>query len=208
LRNLVVSSAPRGRQSGLSLGTISGFVGAIACAFATPATARKPQLPVDVVEAFHECAQMTAQRKPCANDGEQLPGFLDLLSIANAIAGPRWPRASAAEQARFTAVLAQLIEKNMIERFGDRSVNVLAYRRLDNGDALVSGAFVARNDQMTRLTWLLRPRISQWLVADLSVDGLSLITSAREQLGLMIRSEDDGPLDQLSNLLRQRYHLH
>jgi ABC-type transporter MlaC component len=160
-----------------------------------------------VVEAFHECAQMTAQRKPCANDSEQLPGFLDLLSIANAIAGPRWPRASAAEQARFTTVLAQLIEKNMIERFGDRSVNVLAYRRLDNGDALVSGAFVARNDQMTRLTWLLRPRLSQWLVADLSVDGLSLIASAREQLGLMIRYEDDGRLDQLSNLLRQRYHL-
>lgn len=185
-----------------------GIAWALSAFLIQPAsTAPSPkQTAVEVVESFNECALLTARGEVCriATTTRSLQTFLDLPAIAKRIFGAQWQAASVAERNRFSDLIGQIVERRMVEHFGDRSVLVEDSRSLPNGDTLVTGEFIARNELMTRLTWQLRSDANRMVIEDVGIDGASVIIAARDQIQV-VAAQSDGTIDSLISILRERY---
>lgn len=174
---------------------------------AAPATASGGTNGSEIVELVHECLRAKtggAETCPMDKGAFSLRSYLDMAAISERIGGPSWARGSVAERERFEDLIAEILEQEVREKFGDRSVLVKNERILPSSDILVAGEYVARDDRMTRLSWLLRRKSGRLLMEDISIDGVSLVVSSRDQVQSM-SGETDGSLDSLAALLRKRY---
>ena len=160
----------------------------------------------EIVELVHEClrARTGAETCPMDPDAFSLRSYLDLAAIAERVGGPSWAQGTAAERERFGNLIAEILEQEVRDKFGDRSVLIRTERTLPSSDILVAGAYVTKDDRMTRLSWLLRRKSGRLLLEDISIDGVSLVVSSRDQVQSM-SGETDGSLDSLAALLRKRY---
>lgn len=173
---------------------------------AAPATASGGANGSEIVELVHECLRARTGAETCPMDkyAFSLRSYLDMAAISERIGGPNWTRGSVAERERFEDLIAEILEQEVREKFGDRSVLVKNERILPSSDILVAGEYIARDDRMTRLSWLLRRKSGRLLMEDISIDGVSLVVSSRDQVQSML-GETDGSLDSLAALLRKRY---
>lgn len=160
----------------------------------------------EIVELVHECvrARTGVDTCPVDKDAFSLRAYLDLAAICERIGGPSWAQGSAAERARFMDLIAEILEQEVRDRFGDRSVLIRNERVLPGSDILVAGEFVAKDDRMTRLSWLLRRKSGRLLMEDISIDGVSMVVSSRDQVQSLL-GDTDGSLHSLAALLRKRY---
>lgn len=160
----------------------------------------------EIVELVHECmrARTGAETCPMERQAFSLRSFLDLPAISERVGGPNWAQGSAAERERFGDLIAEIVEQEVGEKFGDRSISIRDERALPSGDVLVVGEYVAKNDRVTRLSWLLRRKSDRLLLEDISIDGISLVVASRDQIQ-SLAGDTDGSLDSLAALVRKRY---
>lgn len=200
---------PAWRSIGLACLGVAICVGILY--FRAPAHAQKPApetfaTGTAIVEFLHDCvrAKSNADTCPIGKDKFALRAYLDLPTIAERVGGNTWQNSAAADRERFLDLIAELIEQEVVETFGDRSVIVKDERALPSGDLLVTGEYTAKTDQTTRLSWLIGRMPDRLLVRDISIDGISLVVSARDQIQTLA-GESDGSLDSLAAIIRKRY---
>lgn len=159
-----------------------------------------------LVEFVHECvrARTGGDTCPIGKDQFALRAYVDLPDIAERVGGGIWQKASPPERERFLELVAGIVQQEITETFGDRSVIVKSERALPGGEMLVAGEYTAKNDRATRLSWLIGRKADRMLLKDISVDGISFVVAARDQIQTLA-AEADGSLDSLIAIIRKRY---
>lgn len=170
------------------------------------AASLQPANGAETVELIHECLRAGTGAETCPMDKSafSLRSYLDLAAIAERIGGPSWAQGSAAERERFGNLIAEIVEQEVRDKFGDRSILIRDERTLPSSDILVAGEYVASDDRITRLSWLLRRKSGRLLMEDISIDGVSLVVSSRDQVQSLL-GETDGSLDALAAAIRKRH---
>lgn len=121
-----------------------------------------------------------------------LPHF-DFDYMAQLVVGRHWRKASAQQRSDFGDQFKTLLIKTYagaLESYTDEVVEILPYRAgSDPEDAMVSTEIVPKAGPAIPIDYSLHKKDGQWIVYDVSVDGLSLVTNYRRSFGKKIKAE-------------------
>jgi phospholipid transport system substrate-binding protein len=121
-----------------------------------------------------------------------LPHF-DFDYMSQLVVGLHWRTASVKQRSDFSDQFKTLLIKTYagaLESYTDEVVEVLPYRAgSDPEDALVSTEIVPKAGPAIPIDYSLHLKEGQWIVYDVSIDGLSLVTNYRRSFGRKIKAE-------------------
>jgi phospholipid transport system substrate-binding protein len=121
-----------------------------------------------------------------------LPHF-DFEYMSQLVVGRHWRKASAQQRSDFSDQFKTLLIKTYagaLESYTDEVVEILPYRAgSDPEDATVSTEIVPKAGPAIPIDYSLHKKEGNWIVYDVSVDGLSLVTNYRRSFGKKIKSE-------------------
>lgn len=121
-----------------------------------------------------------------------LPHF-DFEYMSQLVVGRHWRKASAQQRADFSEQFKTLLIKTYagaLESYTDEVVEILPFRAgSDPEDAQVSTEIVPKAGPTIPIDYSLHKKDGNWIVYDVSVDGLSLVTNYRRSFGKKIKSE-------------------
>ncbi|MFT5063650.1 MAG: phospholipid transport system substrate-binding protein [Gammaproteobacteria bacterium] len=121
-----------------------------------------------------------------------LPHF-DFDYMSQLVVGRHWRTASVKQRADFSDQFKTLLIKTYagaLESYTDEVVEILPYRAgADPEDALVSTEIAPKAGPAIPIDYSLHLKEGQWIVYDVSIDGLSLVTNYRRSFGRKIKSE-------------------
>jgi phospholipid transport system substrate-binding protein len=121
-----------------------------------------------------------------------LPHF-DFDYMSRLVVGLHWRTASVKQRSDFSDQFKTLLIKTYagaLESYTDEVVEILPYRAgSDPEDALVSTEIVPKAGPAIPIDYSLHLKEGQWIVYDVSIDGLSLVTNYRRSFGRKIKSE-------------------
>ncbi len=133
-----------------------------------------------------------------------LPHF-DFGRMSAWVLGKNWRSASAEQRTRFTAEFRTLLVRTYavaLLEYSGQTVNYLPGRASEDGRSALVRTEIAQTGQPSiALNYSLYQRDGQWLVYDISVDGVSLVTNYRSSFNDQIAQ---GGLDGLIAQLEKR----
>ncbi len=112
----------------------------------------------------------------------------DYEEMAKRSLGHPWRGLSRAQQAEFVRLFGELLEasySDKIERYTDEKVTYLG-ENLDDDYAEVRTVIVRRNDRIP-MDYRLHQASSGWMVYDVSIEGVSLVSNYRSQFRRIIQ---------------------
>ena len=134
----------------------------------------------------------------------------DFRDAAERSLGRQWQARTAAEQQEFTRAFADFVQRGFVYwlasvaevdgRAGGATVQFVS-ESLDRDTATVQVAILARGGRMIPLTHHLIYRNRRWVVRDVNIEGISLVSSYRSQFDRIIRGSS---YPQLLQLIRAR----
>ena len=134
----------------------------------------------------------------------------DFRDAAERSLGRQWQARTAAEQQEFTRVFADFVQRGFVYwlasvaeidgRAGGATVQFVS-ESVDRDTATVQVAILARGGRMIPLTHHLIYRNRRWVVRDVNIEGISLVSSYRSQFDRIIRGSS---YPQLLQLIRAR----
>ena len=134
----------------------------------------------------------------------------DFRDAAERSLGRQWQARTAAEQQEFTRVFADFVQRGFVYwlasvaevdgRAGGATVQFVS-ESVDRDTATVQVAILARGGRMIPLTHHLIYRNRHWVVRDVNIEGISLVSSYRSQFDRIIRGSS---YPQLLQLIRAR----
>lgn len=121
-----------------------------------------------------------------------LPHF-DFDYMSQLVVGRHWRKASAQQRIDFREQFKTLLIKTYagaLESYTDEVVDILPYRAgSDPDEAQVSTEIVPSAGPAIPIDYSLHMKDGKWIVYDVSVDGLSLVTNYRRSFGKKIKSD-------------------
>jgi len=134
----------------------------------------------------------------------------DFRDAAERSLGRQWQARTAAEQQEFTRAFADFVQRGFVYwlasvaevdgRAGGATVQFVS-ESVDRDTATVQVAILARGGRMIPLTHHLIYRNRRWVVRDVNIEGISLVSSYRSQFDRIIRGSS---YPQLLQLIRAR----
>jgi len=134
----------------------------------------------------------------------------DFRDAAERSLGRQWQARTAAEQQEFTRVFADFVQRGFVYwlasvaevdgRAGGATVQFVS-ESVDRDTATVQVAILARGGRMIPLTHHLIYRNRHWVVRDVNIEGISLVSNYRSQFDRIIRGSS---YPQLLQLIRAR----
>jgi phospholipid transport system substrate-binding protein len=134
----------------------------------------------------------------------------DFRDAAERSLGRQWQVRTAAEQQEFTRVFADFVQRGFVYwlasvaevdgRAGGATVQFVS-ESVERDTATVQVAILARGGRMIPLTHHLIYRNRHWVVRDVNIEGISLVSSYRSQFDRIIRGSS---YPQLLQLIRAR----
>ena len=134
----------------------------------------------------------------------------DFRDAAERSLGRQWQARTAAEQQEFTRAFADFVQRGFVYwlasvaevdgRAGGATVQFVS-ESVDRDTATVQVAILARGGRMIPLTHHLIYRNRHWVVRDVNIEGISLVSSYRSQFDRIIRGSS---YPQLLQLIRAR----
>lgn len=117
---------------------------------------------------------------------------LAIQDLAESVLGPHWKKLSASEQENFTQLLLALFQKvaypKSAEFFSDLNIEYVNERV--NGSAAVVETEVSHpKEGLVAIAYQLRQRNGKWVIDDVLLDGVSLVTNVRTQMQQVIAKE-------------------
>jgi len=134
----------------------------------------------------------------------------DFRDAAERSLGRQWQARTAAEQQEFTRAFADFVQRGFVYwlasvaevdgRAGGATVQFVS-ESVDRDTATVQVAILARGGRMIPLTHHLIYRNRRWVVRDVNIEGISLVSNYRSQFDRIIRGSS---YPQLLQLIRAR----
>ena len=127
----------------------------------------------------------------------------EVSETARRALGPHWLQRTPAEREEFVKLFANLLEQTYISRIDDFGGEKLRYvsEQIDGDRATVRARITTKNGTEVPVESRLLHKESRWLIYDILVENLSLISNYRSQFDRVIRTTS---YDELVKRLRTR----
>lgn len=201
-------SEPGGRRS--RRGVLAGAL-ALAAAALVPsalwaqATERAQALVASLSEAFIALLRLGRSDAQLYGDFERLLArYGDMPVVAASVLGPPWRSASAAQKAAFVAAFQAYLARKYGRQFRDyqdASIAVVRARDAGNAGVLVETRFTRPGRELYRVEWQVSERGGAAKVINLIIEGVSMLTNERAEVGALLEAEG-GSIDRLTAQLR------
>lgn len=133
-----------------------------------------------------------------------LTGRFDLRTIARAVLGPNWKAADETQRADYLVAFEDYvvaIYSLRVKDYSGETFEVLRETPVDDRDTLVATQILRPNKAPLLVDYRVRASSADYAVVDVMVEGISMLTSQRQEFAAVI--QHDG-LDGLIAKLRQR----
>ena len=166
--------------------TASIFMASVACANPTE----------DVKKTVDEVVHIVADKELKKNDTKRrqalkkaISGIFDYSEMAKLSLGKHWPPRTAAEKKQFAELFATLLENSYagkIESYNNEKIVYIKEISLDDKHVEVKSKVVtAARDEFT-LDYRLVNQNGKWMVYDVIIEGVSLVSNYRSQFNKII----------------------
>ena len=122
--------------------------------------------------------------------------IFDFSEIARRSLGRHWQGRTEPEREEFVALFGDLLERSYvskIEVYGGEKI-VYATERMDGDHAAVGTKMVTKNGTEVPIEYRLLRRGDRWLVYDVSIEGVSLVSNYRTQFNKIVQTSSYGEL--------------
>ena len=116
--------------------------------------------------------------------------IFDFSEIAKRSLARHWQPLSEAQRTEFVGLFADLLERSYIskiETYGGEKIQYTG-ERVDGDLATVSTRIVTKNGTEVPIDYRMTKRSDRWLVYDVSIEGVSLVSSYRTQFNKIIQT--------------------
>jgi len=116
--------------------------------------------------------------------------IFDFGEIAKRSMARHWQPLSEAQKAEFVGLFAELLERSYIskiETYGGEKIQYTA-ERADGEYATVSTKIITKNGTEVPVDYRMNKRGDRWLVYDVSIEGVSLVSNYRTQFNKIIQT--------------------
>jgi phospholipid transport system substrate-binding protein len=116
--------------------------------------------------------------------------IFDFSEIAKRSMARHWPPLSEAQKNEFVGLFADLLERSYIskiETYGGEKIQYTA-ERADGDFATVSTRIITKNGTEVPVDYRMIKRADRWLVYDVSIEGVSLVSNYRTQFNKIIQT--------------------
>jgi phospholipid transport system substrate-binding protein len=122
--------------------------------------------------------------------------IFDFSEIAKRSMARHWQPLSEGQRTEFVGLFADLLERSYIskiETYGGEKIQYTG-ERVDGDFATVSTRIVTKNGTEVPVDYRMTKRADRWLVYDVSIEGVSLVSSYRTQFNKIIQTSSYGEL--------------
>jgi phospholipid transport system substrate-binding protein len=122
--------------------------------------------------------------------------IFDFAEIAKRSMARHWQPLSEAQRTEFVGLFADLLERSYIskiETYGGEKIQYTA-ERLDGDYSVVSTKIITKNGTEVPVDYRMIKRSDRWLVYDVSIEGVSLVSNYRTQFNKIIQTTSYGEL--------------
>jgi len=108
----------------------------------------------------------------------------DFPTVSRLVLARNWQRFSKAQQAEFMEEFKRYLAVNYgnrIERYDQQQVDIVGERQEPRGDVTIQSVVRGGEFEGATVDYRLRERDGQWLVIDVIVEGISLVSNFRDQ---------------------------
>jgi phospholipid transport system substrate-binding protein len=129
--------------------------------------------------------------------------IFDFSEIAKRSMARHWQPLSEAQKNEFVGLFAELLERSYIskiETYGGEKIQYTA-ERADGDFATVSTRIITKNGTEVPVDYRMIKRVDRWLVYDVSIEGVSLVSNYRTQFNKIIQTTS---YNQLVSKLRNK----
>lgn len=116
--------------------------------------------------------------------------IFDFGEIAKRSMARHWQPLSEAQRTEFVGLFAELLERSYIskiETYGGEKIQYIA-ERMDGDYSVVSTKIVTKNGTEVPVDYRMVKRGDRWLVYDVSIEGVSLVSNYRTQFNKIIQT--------------------
>ena len=116
--------------------------------------------------------------------------IFDFGEIARRSLGRHWQGRTDAEHEEFVALFADLLERSNISKIDQYGGEKIVYtaEKVENDISVVSTRLVTKNGTEVPIDYRLVKRGERWLVYDVSIEGVSLVSNYRTQFNKIIQT--------------------
>jgi phospholipid transport system substrate-binding protein len=117
-------------------------------------------------------------------------GLFDFEEMSRRALGRHWAARTPAQRAEFVKLFTDMLERTYVGRIESRAVDRIAYvgESLDGAYAVVRSRITSRKRTETSLDYRLHLDEGRWKVYDISVDGVSFVSTYRSEFNRIIQS--------------------
>jgi phospholipid transport system substrate-binding protein len=114
----------------------------------------------------------------------------DWASMARSAIGKYWRDLSEAQRTEFTGLFGELIEKNYMSEVESYSGEKILYKgdKVDGAYGVVEVKIVTLRGTDIPVSYRVQKKAAEWLVYDVSIEGVSLVNNYRSQIGAILNS--------------------
>jgi phospholipid transport system substrate-binding protein len=116
--------------------------------------------------------------------------IFDFGEIARRSLGRHWQGRTDAEHEEFVALFADLLERSYISKIDQYGGEKIVYtgEKIESDNSVVSTKLVTKNGTEVPIDYRLVKRGERWLVYDVSIEGVSLVSNYRTQFNKIIQT--------------------
>jgi len=168
-----------------------------------PAEIQIEELGVEVQSALADTSKTKTEKEKYF--GGLIARDLDIPLIARFAMGRYWKSATADQRKTYLDTFRKFIVQTYSTRLGGINVNrmeVVGAKTLGRKDVLVNSVVSSGGDKTLRAAWRVRRRADRYKILDLTVEGISLALTLRQEFASVLRKQ--GGVNGLISALRGR----
>ncbi len=143
---------------------------------------------LDAVRSYNKTASVAAN----ANAQKVVEGTLPIQDLSKQVLGPQWEKLNVNEQKGFVQLLQDLLHKvaypKSAEFFGDLGIEFVG-ENIMGADAIVETTVSHPKEGQVTIEYKLHKASDHWILADVLLDSVSLVTNVRSQMQQVIAKE-------------------
>ena len=178
--------------------TATAILVAVVCGFAAPgvraATESETRARAVIAETIDEVLTVLRDRSAPTEDRirsiEQIVyGRFDLEVMSRLVLARNWKRFSEEQKAQYVEEFKHYLMNtygNRIERYDQQEVEIIGERDEPRGDVVVKTKIIGGEFEGALVDYRLRKQDSDWLVIDVVIEGISMVSNYRDQFKSII----------------------
>lgn len=147
---------------------------------------------VEAVRSYKKDALSAEDRAANTRVQKVMEETLALPDLAQRMLGPQWEKLNASERKNFTQLLVDLLQKiaypKSAEFFSDLRIDYTG-EKVNGAEAVVDTQVSHPQEGLVAIEYHLNQKNSKWIITDILLDDVSLMTGVRSQMQQIIAKE-------------------